>query len=85
MLLERTLQIPPQGQFGGAGEKAGGAGDAAEGPQGTRPPRQVRLAGLDPEVAGKRGWEQEARVLEPVQEAVQGSGLFRDRDCSSVH
>jgi hypothetical protein len=85
VLLERTLQISPQGQFDGPGEKAGRAGDAAEGPQRTRPARQVRLAGLEPEVAGERGGEQEARVLEPVQEAVQWSGLFSGPGCSSIH
>ena len=64
MLLQRTVQIAAQGQFGGAGEKAGGAGDAAEGPQRAGPARQVGVAGLEPQVAAEADGQQETRVLE---------------------
>jgi hypothetical protein len=71
MLLQRTVQIAAQGQFGGAGEKAGGAGDAAEGPQRAGPARQVGVAGLEPKVGREPGREQEPGPLNALQETGQ--------------
>ena len=66
MQLQRGLQIPPQGQFGGAGEEAGGAGDAGEDTQGARPARQMRVTALEPQIPGEGGGQQKARVLKPA-------------------
>ena len=66
-------QLAPERSGRGAGEEAGGAGDPCEGPQGAAKPWQVGVPALEPEVARQGGWQQVASLLDPGEEATQGS------------
>jgi hypothetical protein len=71
MPMQGIVDVSGEGRADGAGEKAGGAGDAGEGPQRAAEPRKLWVQSLQPQRSCERRGQQKTCALNLLKETIQ--------------
>lgn len=71
MPVQGVVDVPGEGRADGAGQEAGGAGDAGEGPQRAAEPRKLRVQSFQPQRSCQRRGQQKTCALNLLKKTIQ--------------
>jgi hypothetical protein len=71
MPVQGVVDVSGEGRADGAGQEAGGTGDAGEGPQWAAEPWQLRVQSLQPQRSCQRRGQQKTCALNVLKETIQ--------------